>query len=891
MAQRDSISLASIVSKTEKLTSVFPTEKVYLHFDKPYYAIGDTIWFKAYLTVGPKHQPSGLSRVLYVDLLNSQDSVAHSLKLMVINGIAYGDVALISPAFKKGVYHLRAYTNWMRNASPYYFFNKNIIIGDASNNVVMPKISIAKGTKGKDATIDTRLQFKDIDGSPQVDKKVTWQVRNDADVVAKGRGTTDKEGFVTVSFDSKLLSSTGTPSISTLIDMGNKKLVSNTLPLASVLSDYSLQFFPEGGELITGVRSKIAFKAVKADGLGTDVTGSIVDEAGNEVSGFTAQHAGMGIFALMPEAGKSYKANVTFPDGSKKTFDLPRARLSDINLSVNNNDPDNLTIKVATNADYFAKNANKLFYVVAQSGAAVYYTGVTALKSLAYLATVPKDKFPTGLLQLTLFSTNGEPLSERVVFIQHNDQINLSLASNLPSYGSRQLVKMTVSAKEKNLPVEGNFSVAVVDESKVPYDENSETTILSSILLSSDLRGYIEKPNYYFNHPDSKTLADLDVLMLTQGYRRFIYKDILADKYPAVKFLPEEGIEISGTLRLVNGTPVYKGSINLAVPDKNQSFNLITDPVGQFKISSLMIMDPSKVVLSARNNSGYSNMMIMPNVPTVQPVTKIYSSVSEVVNIDSTLKPYLQNSKRQAETTHNLKEVVIKGNRVAPRAKPVHDEYPNLKGLPMEPDQVIGTDQIKNCGMSLADCLLGSAFGLTRAENLFYVRRDYVKGNRTPVQFFVNGLATDDNYVVTMNPADVQSIEVFLKDGMSGLNQLYGTNGIISITTKSGTLTPLPKVDDLPPLTNQGSTITVTPKGFYKARVFYSPVYNASPNGVQVIDLRSTIYWNPNIMTDPTGAATFQYYNADGKGTYKAIIEGIDNDGNIGRYVYRYQVK
>ena len=100
----------------------------------------------------------------------------------------------------------------------------------------------------------------------------------------------------------------------------------------------------------------------------------------------------------------------------------------------------------------------------------------------------------------------------------------LSVNTDKKAYAARQLVKMTVNAKSDNVPVEGNFSISVINESKVPSDENQETTLLSSFLLSTELKGYIENPNYYFNQNNDKKLADLDVLMLTQGYNISIYQ-------------------------------------------------------------------------------------------------------------------------------------------------------------------------------------------------------------------------------------------------------------------------------------------------------------------------------------------------------------------------------
>jgi len=886
LAQRDSIGLTTIVSKTEKLPAEHPFEKVYLHFDKPYYAVGDTIWFKAYLTIGPTHLPSGLSRVIYVDVISGQDSIVKSLKLSSKNGIAFGDVTLSPKAFKRGNYHIRAYTNWMRNFGPDYFFNKTITIGDVYDNTGDPVISFTKTEKNKDLLIKATVFYKDREGKAEAGKKVNWTIQNDDETVSKGKGTTDKNGLLTLSFSGNQLNSSGTASLVTVIEPDNKKTITNTFALKLLFETTDVQFFPEGGDLISGVRSKVAFKAVNPAGIGINVTGSVVDNAGNEVATFASQHAGMGIFPLLPENDKNYKAIVTFPDGSKSTFDLPIVQTEGINLAVNNNDPENLFIKIATNAGYFKRYQNKGFYIIAQSGGTICYTGLATLHGLVYTGTVPKSRFPTGILQVTLLAANGEPLSERIVFIQHNDALDVSINTNQASYSIRQDVKMTVTAKSKSLPVQGSFSVAVIDETKVPFDEDAETTIMSSLLLTSDLRGYIEKPAYYFNHPDNQTVADLDVLMLTQGYRRFSYTDILADKYPPLTFLPEQGMDITGTLRTSTGMPVFKGNVSMNLPVKNSSENAVTDANGQFKFSNVFIPDSTKVVLSARNNEGNSDLMIMADVATYQPVKKGYDDPGAITNIDSALNVYLQNSKKQLESSHVLKEVVIKGSR------PVHVSYTSLAGLSPVPDQVLGPEILKNCGFDFEGCVLGKVFGLWHINTQYYIKRDYDAGNKTPLKFFVNGLAVDDIYLANINPADIESIEVYLKDGVAGTMRFYDCNGIISVTTKDHNFTPKTEhTIDLSLLTSQNNVVTLMPKGFYKARMFYAPKYDQQGAVQNGTDLRSTIHWEPNIITDKDGHATFDYFNADGRGTYRAVIEGIDSDGNIGRFVLRYQVR
>jgi len=888
-AQRDSISLATIVSKTDKLANEHPFEKVYLHFDKPYYAVGDTIWFKAYLTIGPKHQLSALSHIIYVDVISNKDSVVSSLKLPTINAVGFGDITLSKDLYKQGNYHIRAYTYWMRNFGPDFFFNKTISIGNAIDNPVAAKISVTKNKRNNVEVVNAKVLYKDRDGNAYEGKKVSWVVENDDETISKGRGVTDRSGYLNISFTSRSGNSPETSNLVTTIDLADKRSVVKTFSLKSVFAGTDVQFFPEGGDLVTGVRSKVAFKAIGPDGLGINITGSIVDNTGNEVTSFTSRHAGMGIFALLPENDKTYKASVAFPDGSKKMFDLPRVQRGGITLAINNNDPENLSIKIAANDEYFKAYRNRGFYIVAQKGGVIYYTALAALQSQVYTGVVAKNKFPTGILQVTLFAANGEPLGERLVFINHNDALDLSLSTNLPVYTSRQHVDMKLNAKSNALPAEGTFSVAVIDESKVPYDDNAETTILSSLLLTSDLRGYIEKPNYYFNHPDDNTLANLDILMLTQGYRRFSYTDILRDKYPGVTFLPEKNMEITGTLRTSTGVPVFKGIVNLRIPSRNISVNSPTDANGQFRFSNVAVLDSTKMILSARNNSGRSNVMLTVDAHPYQPVTKNFDDPNQIVDIDSTLSAYLQNSKKQNESSHVLNEVIVRSTKTTTIT---HENYSELSGLSPMTDQTITTERLKNCSFDLVSCIMSNVFGITHADDNFYIKRAYDAGNKKPVQFFVNGLGVDYPYLSSMRTEDVGLIEVYLTDGVSGINDRYGTNGIISITTKSGSFTPKEKTDDLQPLSTPGNSVTITPKGYYRARFFYSPKYDRPQGTVQRLsDLRSTIYWNPNIITDKNGNAAFDFYNADGKGTYKAIVEGIDYNGNIGRFVLRYTVK
>lgn len=884
-SQTDTTSLNTIISKTAKLANDYPYEKVYLHFDKPYYAIGDTIWFKAYITIDI-HQPSPLSKVVYVDVINNKDSLVQTLKLQVTAAAALGNITLSSPLYKQGNYRFRAYTNWMRNFDAAYFFNKTIAIGSVDKQI-NTNITVSGITQSNNTKVTAQISYKDPSGKPYANKKVSWKVvSNDDENIGKSKGTTDANGVLVVSFSTNKTSALNTSALITDIEYADYKSLTNTFSLKGATNKADIQFFPEGGNLINGVTSKVAFKAIKPDGLGADVKGTIIDNTGAKVTDITSQHLGMGFFTLLPESGKTYKANITFPDGSQSTYNLPAAHNEGIILSADNSNPQNLSIRISSNAAYFEKNKGKTFYIVAQNGQIICFAAQMVLNTNIYSAAVPKTKFPSGVLKLTLFS-GGQALSERVVLIQRNDLLNISMKTAQPTYTIRDKVVMNVTANKDQKPAEANMSVTVIDETKVPFDEIAETTILTNLLLTSDLKGYIEKPNYYFTNVNEKTIADADVLMLTQGYRRFTYKDVLTNIFPPKKFLPESGITITGTIRNSTGMTLSKANLNLTVPDKNISLYTTSNNAGEFKFTNLVIPDSTEVSISGKNNPNSNNLIILVDNEIFQPIDPNIEAPAAIANIDSTLTPYLKNAKQRIENSRMLKEVTINAAPVVKQR--THADHPRLAGLSSIPDATITSERFAACPIIL-QCLQSIVPGLTYDNNNLYVGRTYQQGDRRPVAYFHNGLNVEYGYFQNIPSSEIESIEFFRTDGLSGINRMSNTMGVLVVNSKI-----VPKVkfkkEDFLALIKQNSAVSVTPRGYSESKVFYSPKYEVSKASEIGGDLRTTIFWNPTVLTDANGNATFQFYNADGKGSYRAIIEGIDSDGNIGRAIYRYKVQ
>lgn len=884
-AQQDTTILNNILSKSRIIAEQYPAEKVYLHFDKPYYSVADTMYFKAYLTY-EQNLPSLLSKVVYVDIMNSRDSLVKSLKLPVTNSVAYGSLPLDMVNFKQDNYHVRAYTVWMFNSSAAYFFTKTIPVGEAIDKKLITHFSYSQSGTDRGQVINAQIQYKNLDKIPMAGKPVSWSVTSNYEVVSKGRGVTDQNGVLKISITPRKNETISKGTLVTELNNGAQEILNSAFNLQPKTGENDIQFFPEGGELITGIPTQVAFKAVSPSGLGIDLKGTVTDNDGNQITTFNAAHLGMGSFYLNTESGKTYKANISFSDGTSKTVTIPAAASSGITLQAIAGSPDLINFKIIANETFFQQNQGKSLYIVAQNGGRIYYAAQSKLNTQVTAAKIPTAKFPAGIVQLTLFSAAGQPVSERMLFVMPKSALHLSMKTDLPAYKQRQKVRLTISAKDSALHVPGNFSLSVTDQQKVPVDEAGETTILSSLLLTSDLAGYVERPNYYFVKTDEKKRAELDILMLTQGYRRFSYKELMANRFPAVSYAPEQGITITGTLRDRTGMPVKKGALRLTSPGRNLSAETLTTNSGIFAFKNLVFEDGAELMLNAKYNAAGSNMMIMLDDAPFPEITGNPNLATAVVNLDSTLSAYLDNSKKQYSNLRTLKEVKITGATVK---KPSHADYPALSGLAMMADHQIDGERFKDCN-DLIICLKTLAMGLTFDTDNFYITRDYQQGNRTPVQIFINGLAVDIASLSGIMPSDVESAEIFLKDQLGLVFKNYNANGVLVINTKK---TPKSNMTlaDLKKMMPESNVLRFTPKGYTRVKEFYAPKYLTQTSSYTGNDLRSTIYWNPKIVTTAAGDTVVEFYNADGRGTYKAVLEGLDENGNVGRQVIRYTVK
>lgn len=865
-----------LLKKLEDYNEKFPQEKIHLHLDKPYYAIGDDIWFKAYIINAQTSKPSTLSGALYVELINERDSVKKQIKLPVVAGLSWGDFKL-PDSLTEGNYRIRAYTQWMRNSGTEFFFDKTIKIGNSWANNVFTNANYTFSKQNTAEKVDASITFTDKNGQPYAEHEVNYDVLLNFKSLTKGKATTNANGQIDFSFLNTQPSIYKSGRIVATLSLPDKKKITKSIPLKATSNTVDVQFFPEGGNLVETLPNKIGIKAVNAAGLGEDVSGSIVDSEGMEVNKFSTQHLGMGNFILNPQPGRTYVAKIKFKDGSESSVNLPKALSSGYLLSVNGS-TENLVTKIMMTEDMVGKGELKL---VAQNNGNVYFVSKASSQKQIVNSSFPKKDLPSGIIQLTLFSPNNTPICERLFFVNNKtDKIAANLSSPKQVYGAKELVNLNLEALFSDKPVQGSFSVSVTNTTAVKPDEENESNIFTSMLLTSDLSGYVEKPNYYFLSDDAKVQQDLDNLLLTQGWRRFIWKNIIGDLKPIIRYPEEKSLSISGTITTYGGKPSPNSKVSLFSSSGGFfAIDTLTDANGHFNFDQMVFSDSTKFIVQARNAKNKKHVDIKLDVYDGQLVTKNKNTGDIEINVNEAISGYLRKSNGYFDelTKRGLLErtIMLKEVNIVEKKNPAKNSS-NLNGAG-HADAVITAEQLQNCS-TLSQCLQGRVAGLIIKNGVPYLMRN----GDTPMQIVVDGMNVDGDFLDNITPFDVETIEVLKSIGNTAIYGSRGGGGVLIITTKrggggySGASAFVPGI------------ITFSPKGFYAPRQFYSPKYDVASN---TPDLRTTIYWNPHVVTASDGKAQISYYNSSEPGVYRVVLEGIDMLGNLARSVYTYEVK
>jgi len=844
----------SLVLSFHRQLLFFPQEKIHLHTDKSYYISGEHIWFRAHLVDAATHIPATASRYVYVELINPLDTVVTRVKILQDEGGAYYGHLLIPAVAPEGDYTIRAYTAFMRSLDEDYFFTKTIRIGDPQSCVIHTETQF---TFESGSRMNVAIRFSHVgSAAPLLPKSLKAGVNGGK----KMNVAVDDNGVAGINIPAV----TGKNVILLETSFNNnpyRKFVLAPLPD----DDFDVSFYPEGGSLMQGALCIVAFKAMKSNGQAANITGVVYDYTGVELQRFESHHLGMGNFSLLAEKGKKYYAICENDKGQSKRFDLPVAVDYGYALKINRLGGKiyvtTLKPDVPAYLSELSKSAEfeKPLYLLGHIRGKVYFADLWNPESP--LVLVP-EQFPSGVMHIVLFDADLKPISERLIFINNQDQAQVTYQPDQANFTRRSLVKNKIILTDSDgEPLSGNFSVSVTSDREITPDSTSN--ILTQLLLSSELRGNIENAVFYFQNASFSAHA-LDLLMSTQGWRRYDIAELAQGRFLLPTFPLEIGSEISGSVKsLLLGKPVEDIEVTAMSMAGGFFDHAKTDKNGRFSLYGGELPDSTLFIISAIPKRGITQLELILDRETFPGRRLSTVPFAEIDRyqfakfVDKAEQKYIE---EHGGRVNLLTEVIIS----AERKKPVINTIYNTPVTPVATFTVedINRDRPRN----IFD-LLERVHGYNPSTGTFRGQGSILLSG-APL-FVVDGMPT--TYMPEMHL--IEQVDV-LKGTEISLYGSRGSNGVIVIHTKNGGA----EKREIPAYHLQ----EFFPLGYQESVEFYAPKYDTpEKQRNRISDLRTTIHWQPVVQADSLGVASFEFYTADEETSYSVVIEGIANNGNI----------
>lgn len=748
-------------------------EKIFVHADKPTYLTGEIMWVKIYDVDGITNRPLDLSKVAYVEVLDNNQSPILQAKIAMDKGRGTGSLYIPISA-STGNYKLRAYTNWMKNFSADYYFEKKITI----INPVRP---------------------------------------------------------------AELASASKTPAV-------------------------DIQFFPEGGNLVSGLKSRIAFRAIGPDAKGVSFRGAIIDQHNDTVARFNPLKFGIGSFTFTPVSGSTYKA-VIYEGGKTITRDLPAISPTGYVMQVTDNGQNTLDVTVTNNSGEGGD-----VYLFAQTRGVVKAVERTSPNSGVSHFTVDKKALGDGISQITIFNSARKPLCERLYFKRPQQQLVLKASADGAQYGIRKKVNVNISAaNETSKPLVADMSLSVYRlDSLQKMDEGD---IRSYFWLASDLRGNIESPAYYFNNTSAEADQAADNLMLSQGWRRFDWLDVLKDKQPAFTFLPEHNGHIinAKVTDATTGKPAVGIVTYLGIPGKRvQLTTALSDSTGHLLFNTVNYYGAGEIVAepNVTKDSTYKIDIGSPfserYTQTPLPAFSATADMRQAVNVLS-LGMQVQN--------------IYAGNKIRQFYNPLIDSTA-FYGTPYKAYKLDDYTRFTTMEEVLREYVREVFVSKARGHFRLRVVDEKHLHENDPLVLLDGVPVFDIDKVLAIDPLKIKRLEVVRTTYFYGPALL---DGVLSFTTYKG---------DLGGYEIDPKAVVVDYEGMQQERRFYSPVYDTDQQASsRVPDFRNLLYWSPSVATDQSGRAQVGFYTSDETGRYIGVIQGLTANGEAGSQIFTFDVQ
>jgi len=661
---------------------------------------------------------------------------------------------------------------------------------------------------------------------------------------------------------------------------------------------YHISFYPEGGDLIGGAITKVAFRAVDDDGNPINVKGIVKDHANMDVAHFQTQHDGMGECSF-EVVGNSYSAAVQFPDGTRQDVKLPDVKKEGLSLqATQTKGAVELKLVFAGSKDKFE---NCILAASQNSGQVT--TNQLKLARGINLYELANASFSTGILRLTVFSQDGIPLAERILFLNKHELDVSAVKADTLSFLPGAMNAFSLAVKDREgIPVKGNFSVAVTDAGAFNKDEPSQN-IFSAMLLSPELRGAVNDPGYYFKNQSDSLASQLDLVMLTNGWRHFSWQKILNNETYPLKYPVETSQYIAGKIMNYKNPVDDKDRLKVKLLIMNQDSSkfigyIIPDSLGRFVVKGFEHTGFSDVYTQAADKKNHIKKIQIKFFESLDDSLKKIKADAFTNQTDPQLNSYLIAAiKNQARNDLMIRGILlrtvnIREKRITPVQKLI-DEHVSPK---FETDNAHTLDLVNNptADIGLINYMKGKFAGLQiygdeNAPVFIYRGAVSLRGlpNTAPKPTSQMG-ASDTSSTMPFFYLDEARVDYSSLIGLS-LNEIAlvryipppvwfapyngGNAGAVMIYTKK-------QSDEIRKMNGMNDYDHYIFSGYSVTREFSEPDF-VQIKQAGLSDNRTTLYWNHDLDTDANGALKFGFHNSGRAKMFRIILQGMDVGGRL----------
>ena len=669
----------------------------------------------------------------------------------------------------------------------------------------------------------------------------------------------------------------------------------------------NVKFFPEGGNLIRGVESKVAFEATDEFGSPIEIGGKVINEAKEEIADFSIIHEGRGVFNYTPDHGK-HKAIVDF-EGKNYNFDMPEPLSEGVVLTIDNlSYPDSIEIILQKNE--FTPDCMVGMVAIAR-GKLQNYCVMDISGNESVSCKIDKTKFPSGVSQIILFDENGYIICERLIFTyRSSDVINIKSKTEKKVYAPFELVDMEFAVTDKNEnPFSTGFSVSIRDEA----DEiERKHNMMTDVLLMSEIKGFIRNPLYYFESDDDIRVKELDLLMMVQGWSRHSWKYMSDKKITDLKFQPEQGIETTGqVVTFVKSKPKPGVDVSLLLTQKeeeekevNSIFeSFITDSLGQFSFVSDVTGKWNMVLSVKEKGKAKDHKIILDRLFSPKPRRIEYKEMRADIVDNNDVD---DENEFVSEITPDIGDSQIDSLLAAYEGVVVDGVFQGSRKL----DEVTVTAKKKNKdsdarSKSIAYFDISEELDDIKDNNEYFNEHIHQLMMKLDKNFIEKRTPTGSTYLLYKNklPLFVINYNQVLFHQYSNYKYVLSIESIKSIYINESFEVRKKYVD--PRMTSnsldqlgcivfietypEGEVPAEAGKGVRKTKLegyslqkeFYNPDYSVMPSEQ---DYRRTLYWNPSVTTDKDGIAGIRFYNNSKCRKFVVSAETITTQGKVGIY-------